>query len=217
MRLWTWQKQGFDLTDQNVQVESLENSHFLNNIYISKTERDNFKHVYIKLFETLETDQFHWYFTEEDEAKSKESHLEFPPRGRVLWEIDVPVAEVFKRICDIAWNRLLNGNTFPSKLYDYWRLKANYDHSLIKKCEQKFHDFWESKSEDELWDLLFLEKCVDECTDILLCHPLDDSWIIRNPINEGKWWDIHRGNRYGPTSYTSSLPCSRCSGRKPLS
>ena len=222
MRLWTWQKQGFDLTDEKIQVESLENSHFLNDIYIPKAERDHFIQVYTKLFETLGSCQFHWYFTEEDEAKSEASHLEFSQQGRVLWEIDVPVANVSKRICNIAWNRLRDANCVPHKLNQYWKNRAIKEgHSEYwqqqKKWEQEFHHFWESKSEDELWNLLFLEKCVDGCTQVLLCHPLHDSWIIRNPIKEGEWWDIRRGGRDSPTSYTSTLPCSRCSGRKQLS
>jgi len=214
MRLWTWQKQGFDLTDQDVHVESLKNSHFLNNIYISKAERDHFRQAYTNLFKTVGSCQFHWYFTEEYEAKSEASHLEFSQQGRVLWEIDVPVANVFKKICNTAWNRLLDRNTFPSKLYDYWNREANHNVSLIELWKQEFEDFWESKPEDELWDLLFLEKCVGECTDVLLCHPLNDSWIIRNPIKEGKWWNIYKKNQYSPTSYTSTLPCSKCSGRR---
>jgi len=130
-----------------------------------------------------------------------------------LWEIDIPVANVFKRICDIAWSRLLDRNTYPSKLYDYWRLKANYDHSLIEKCKQGFEDFWESKSEDELWVLLFLEGTVEGCTQVLLRHPLENAWIVRNPIKECEWWETKQ-RQDGSQLYTCPLPCEECSGRR---
>ena len=214
MRLWTWQKHGFDLTDQNVCVESLENSHFLNDINIPKVMRVHFIKIYKELYKRLETDQFHWYFIEEDDAKCEASHLEFYKQNRVLWEVEIPDGNVFQIICDITWNRLLKRCIVPLKLRDYWERKANYDDSLIDKWKQDFNNFWESKSEDELWDLLFLDECVDGCTQVILYHPLDDLWVIRNPIKEGKWWDFCRRNRYGPTSYTSSLPCTICSGRK---
>jgi len=222
MRLWTWQKQGFDLTGQNVQVRSLENSHFLNDIHIPKAQRDHFTQVYTKLFGILGGCQFHWYFTEEDEAKGKESYSEFSKQNRVLWEVDAPDGKSFKKICSIAWNRLLERHlerhVVPIKLCNYWKVKAiseaasEAEHRM-EKWEQEFHGFWENKSEDELWDALFLEKCVDGCTDILLRHPLDDSWVVRNPIKEGIWWKMYKGNACGPKLFNSPLPCDGCSGR----
>ena len=82
----------------------------------------------------------------------------------------------------------------------------------IEKWEQKFRNFWESKTEEELWDLLFLEGTVEGCTSVLLCHPLENNWIVRNPIQEGKWWET-KLNRYGPLLYDSPLPCEGCKGR----
>jgi hypothetical protein len=55
MRLWTWQKEGFDIRDGNTPVESLKNSFFI------KTADDpkHFEQAYTKLYEIVETDQFH--------------------------------------------------------------------------------------------------------------------------------------------------------------
>ena len=212
MRLWTWQKEGFDIRDKNVKVESLKNSLYLNDSYISKEQREIFKKVYTKIYEKLGTCQFHWYFTEEDEAKREASHLEFSKLGRVLWEIEVPVGKVFKRICNIAWSYLLQSPGIPSKLSNYWKNHLNLDDPRIEPFEQNFHDFWKDKSEEELWDLLFLEKYVDGCTDVLLSHPLEKSWIRRNPIEEDKWWEITKGNQHSKGSYTCTLPCYKCSG-----
>ena len=211
MRLWTWQKQGFDLTDKNRQVESLKNSFFLKEV----DDLEHFKQVYTKLHETLGTSQFNWYFTEESEAKNQTSHLQWFDRDCMLWEVKVPSGEVvFKTVCRSTWGRLLNISAIPFRqLTCDWERLSKYDESLIEKWKQNFHDFWKDKSEEELWDALFLEKCVDGCTDILLRHPLDDSWVVRNPIKEGKWWKMYKGNPCGPKSFDSPLPCDGCSGR----
>jgi hypothetical protein len=115
MRLWTWQKKGFSLSDKSTKVESLENSHFLNDSGIGEGERKHFRNVYDKLFEKLGTCQFHWYFIEEDEAKNEASHCEFFKQNRVLWEVDAPDGKLFKKICSIAWNCLLGRQVFPPK------------------------------------------------------------------------------------------------------
>jgi len=210
MHLWTWQKKGFDLTDKNRRVESLKNSFFLK----SAEDPEHFKQVYTKLYETLETSQFHWYFTEESEAKSQTSHLQWFDRDCMVWEVKVPVGEVvFKTVCSIAWNRLLNKSVIPIRLTCDWKRLSKSYKSLVEKWEQNFHDFWKGKSEEELWDALFLEKCVDGCTDILLRHPLDDSWVVKNPIKEEKWWEMYKGNACGPKSFNSPLPCDGCSGQ----
>ena len=211
MRLWTWQKKGFDLTDNNPRVESLKNSFFLKVV----DDPEHFKQVYTKLHETLGTSQFNWYFTEESEAKNQASHLQWFNRDCMLWEVKVPVGEVvFKTVCSITWGRLLNISAIPFRqLTCDWERLSKYDESLIEKWKQNFHDFWKDKSEEELWDTLFLEKCVDGCTDILLCHPLDDSWVVRNPIKEGKWWKMLNVNACRTPLHNSPLPCDGCSGR----
>jgi len=209
MRLWTWQKKGFHLADKSRRVESLSNSLFLKVV----EDPERFRQVYTKLHETLETSQFHWYFTEESEARSQCSHLQWFDRDCVLWEVNVP-GEVFKTVCSTAWNCLLRGSVLrPERLRDDWTRLSKYDKSLEKKWEQDFYDFWKGKSEEELWDALFLEKCVDGCTDILLRHPLDDSWVVRDPIKEGKWWEMFRGNACGPKTHDRALPCDGCAGR----
>jgi len=213
MRLWTWQKQGFSPDDKNIKVESLENSMYLNN---DALDVGLFKRVYNKLWEKLETCQFHWYYTEESEAK--DAHHEYPANDRMLWEVNVPDDKIFGRVCEIAWNCLLKRQPGTSQLSDYWKAKAlrempGKSRQLIKEWEQNLSKFWKRKSEDELWDLLLLDKYVEGCTQILLCHPLKGCWIERNPIVEGEWWEISKGNKSSPGPYTDTLPCRKCSGR----
>ena len=164
MRLWTWQKKGFHLADKSRRVESMMNSLFLKVV----DDPEHFRQVYTKLYETLGTSQFHWYFTDESEARGQSSHSQWFDRDCVLWEVNVPVGEVFKTVCGIAWNCLLRESVVrPRRLCDDWTRLSGYNRSLEKKWEQDFHDFWKGKSEEELWDALFLEKCVDGCTIIL--------------------------------------------------
>ena len=69
MRLWTWQKRGFSLADKESKVESPENSFYLNDP--CKAEARCYSRAYKKLWEKLGTCQFHWYFTDEKEAKNE--------------------------------------------------------------------------------------------------------------------------------------------------
>lgn len=96
---------------------------------------------------------------------------------------------------------------------DLGRIAKN-DMQLKRKYEEEFLAFWKMKSEDELWGLLFLERIVEGCTSVLLRHPLDGSWITKNPNKEKEkpWWQIKK-NEYGPQLYNCPLPCKNCSGR----
>lgn len=215
MKLWTWQKQGFDISDRNTEVKSLENSFYPTNI----ANPEHFKQIYTKLYEKLGTSQFHWYFTEENEAKNEASHLEWHNQGCELWEVDVPIKDVpikrvFKIVCSSAWKYLLKETFAPKWLQYDWHCMVNSDKDRIEKWKQCFICSWNGKSEEELWDALFLEKYVDGCTSILLRHPLNDSCIVRNPIKEGIWWEKCRYNSNPP--YDCALPCNGCIDREQL-
>jgi hypothetical protein len=209
MRLWTWQKQGFHLADRSHKVKSLENSLFLNDAM----HREHFKRVYEKLYERVPTPDFQWYFTEENEAKNEGSHRIWYDHGCVLWEVNVPLELIFRKVCNVAWTYLLKRPTIPPALNLDWQILSNYNQDQIKEWKRSFDDFWKGKSEEELWDDLFLETCVDGCTDILLCHPLEDSWIKRDPSKQGKWWKMFTGNVRRPGLYNRALPCDGCLGR----
>lgn len=205
IRLWTWQKKTeFDLANGEQKVESLDNSVF--------ADSPNIMRAYNKLFKKLGTDQFHWYFTQEYEAKNNPSHIQWYKQGCMLWEVKVPIERIFKKVCGIAWTYLLNRPAPPGQLYHDWKKLSGYDPEKIEQWEQNFKDFWEKKSEQELWDNLFMETFVDGCTDVLLLHPLEKSWITRNPIEEGKWWEVDKA-ACGSQKYFRLLPCDRCSGQ----
>ncbi len=131
----------------------------------------------------------------------------------------LPVLVTIDPSVQARFQKSINLLHFPCVTIMFWllysdlrRLSSN-NKSLEKKYKQNFHDFWKDKSEEELWDALFLEKCVDGCTDILLCHPMDDSWVVRNPIKEGKWWEMLNVNACRTPLHNSPLPCDGCSGR----
>ncbi|HUV64085.1 MAG TPA: hypothetical protein VMW24_09310, partial [Sedimentisphaerales bacterium] len=177
MHLWTWQKKRFNIGDESTPVGSFGHSEYLNNAYIPKSERDHFKLQYGKLFKRLGTPQFHWYYTEENEATGGEDESSI--FGCELWEVAAPDEKVFKRVCNKAWYYLL----YPSK------------RTQVAEHERSHHAFWaKMKSESELWDRLFLDETVEGCTSVLLRHPLEGSWIVRNPIKEGKWWETKKQN-----------------------
>lgn len=193
MRLWTWQKEGFDIRDENTPVKSFKYTEYINT---NQLDPQLFKRQYAKLIKIIETSQFHWYYTDEIEAKT------FQSPGTVLWEVNVPVEKILRKVCKIAWSNLLNRPTCPDRLFDDWK---RIDIIQFEKFKQDFYDFWNRKSEEELWEMLFLETCVDGCTTILLNHPLDDSWIVKDPNKEVKWWGECKYRR-GPKTYDCPLP-----------
>ena len=209
MRLWTWQRQGFSLTDEGSKVDSLKYSVYLNGS--AEEYADIFKKTYKKLWGKLGTDQFHWYCADEDEAKD----FADSENNVVLWEVEIPDEAIFRRVCSIAWNHLLGRQLVPKRLKDYWQSEAPASQlsEIIAERTSEFAEFWKGKSEDQLWGMLFLNTCVEGCTQVLVQHPLDESWVVKNPEEEGRWWNAPEGNRYDPGPYVDALPCRNCLGR----
>jgi REP element-mobilizing transposase RayT len=51
-----------------------------------------------------------------------------------------------------------------------------------KTWDQITEDFnakWQKMPEDELWDILFLEKIVKDCSEAIVEHPIKQDWIIK--------------------------------------
>jgi hypothetical protein len=212
MRLWTWQKEEFDISDKYTPVKIFKYSDYIHKAR-SEEESQLFKRQYAELIKRLKTSQFHWYFADENDAKRESSHLQWFNQGCVLWEVEVPVGEVLKMVCSIAWNCLLELPILPPKrLFDDWPRLPEYNEGQEKNWQKDFHNFWKNKSRNELWDLLFLNTYVDGCTDILLDHPLESNWIVKNPIKDGKWWELLKYSP-GPKIYDCPLPCDECPGR----
>ena len=195
MRLWTWQNPKLDITDPIMYVESRKYSDHL------KSSRNIYaiKHLekYKKLWSILRTDQFHWYCTNFEEATKKSSLKKY--KSKILWELDVPEDEIFKKICSMAWHWLLKQiDAVPPKLFEYllddifW-LPTIYDYTTFSN---DFNRYWRDISEKQLWDILFYECEAKGCYDVLVCHPVDESWVIKNPRNDISKNSVNLCQRY---------------------
>ena len=190
MKLWTWQKDGFDITNDSTPVDSNNNSRYWN--HPNEQTRAHFRRVYTTLWDKLETDQFHWYYCDENDAKSELSSEEYG--ANVLWELEIPEDKIWKIACTAAWDSLRGRTVYPPRFFSLsWQSKlinedAAQSSKNLEKLEENFKEFWHRKNEDELWDLLFLKEIVPFCSQVLLKHPVDSSFITRNPLTEGKWW-----------------------------
>jgi hypothetical protein len=187
MRLWTWQNPNFVITDPNMPVESKTYSKCLN---VNRPSGKANKHLkeYEKLWSILGTDQFHWYFTDREEATSNISMTVY--KGAFLWEIEVPENLVFKRICGMAWHLILDdsnpwpGTTFEN-LYIYLLNILSFKYSRNAFAEEFSRPWQDMKKRQQLWDCLFAECGVRQCYDVLVRHPVDASWVVKDPRNEG--------------------------------
>jgi hypothetical protein len=180
MRLWTWQNPKLDITDPNMHVDSKKYSDFLCPQLNSGANQHLQK--YEELWAILKTDQFHWYYTDIEQAKGNEEHC----KGKVLWELDVPGNKA-KKICSMAWHWILNStNTNPPKIIGQllftflWPDRA----TLLEDSNQ----YWRSMSAKELWDSLLCKCQAKGCCDALVRHPVAVSWVIKNPRKDINWW-----------------------------
>lgn len=142
MRLWTWQSKDFSIIDSLKKVDSLKYSRYLAE-RIPESIRSQFSPVYQRLWDILGTNQFHWYYTEEKDAKSKECNLEYN-KGEILWEVDVPIDHIFKIVCSVAWNYLLGKRNYRNLI------RGMYGFILDEEFEENFNLFWGQKDEDQL-------------------------------------------------------------------
>ena len=147
MRLWTWQSKDFSIIDSEQKVDSLTYSSYLAKQF-PEQERSRFLSLYQRLWDALRTDQYHWYYTEEQDAKSK--YIE-EYKGKVLWEVDVPINNIFKIVCSIAWNYLRGKPNVIRQIYGFKSL-------LDEEFTEKFNLFWGQKNEGQLWELLLLSR-----------------------------------------------------------
>ncbi len=187
MRLWTWQKKGFSLT--RGKVEGLKHSDYLNGPCMPECEKARFREAYKKLRERLGTDQFLWFFTNEEEAKNNPSKLGY--EGKVLWEIDVPENEVSKLvwICPKAWRWIIyREDGWPSKkfdhlyavLNDFYLSRMEKSYSRDQFCKE-YSNYWQELSDDKLWEAVFYNCGIRECQNTLVYHPVEKGWI------KGSW------------------------------
>lgn len=210
MRLWTWQNKDFDIRNRNTPVKSREYS-----AYQDKPQR---RKAFEDLWNKLRNCQFHWYYIDEIEATNDTSFEEYEKHGKVLWELEVSIDSIYKKVCGTAWCLLLGEGIKRTNYFrDCWRRVALREaggtlEQKIERYEQQFNTYWEDKSPEDLWDCLFLDKLVPACNQILLQHPVDDDWVIKNPLEKGRWWDIFRGNQMTQGN-SETLSCKKCPGK----
>ena len=181
MLLWTWQRKGFSITDGGVQVDSRRYSDYLSGDYSSA----GFKQAYEDLWRILGTDQFHWYYTLEKDAR-KPSDIN---QGKMLWTVKAPEEGILCRVCDCAWTTLAGE---PLRMPPDWLGRA---YGLLKEFNDKAgakpylkdkyaRDFMAGWSEMNREDLLgrLLVRCAHvDCIQVLLRHPIPKEWIAREP------------------------------------
>lgn len=199
MRLWTWQNRKFDITDLNMPVESKTHSKYLNvNLRLPGVANQHLK-KYEKLWSILKTDQFLWYYTDIEEATNSSSLVEY--QGNVLWEIEVPENRIFKRICGVAWHWIISGssgsNTSLPPIFDnlFKRLlQTSRSWNYMKTpVEPFFNEPWQNMKPQQLWNCLFPDCGVNQCHQVLVRHPVDASWVLKDPRKDINWWQINRG------------------------
>lgn len=179
MRLWTWQNQKFDITDPNMRVDS------------KKYSKYQYPNEYKKLWTVLGTDQFHWYYTDKEEATNSCSLVGY--KGNALWELAVPEERFLASVCGMAWHWILkNSDAQPPRRFEYlldafW-LPTIYDR---KTFLNDFNKPWQDMKSQQLWDCLITTNCKSlqcQCDQVLIHHPVDASWVIENPLKNKNWW-----------------------------
>ena len=193
MKLWTWQNPKFDITSPNTPVESKKYSEYLNCDSRGSIEANNHLNKYEILWSILRTDQFHWYYTDKKEATNNCSYAEYG--GNVLWELDIPEDKVLKKICYMTWYWILdNRDAPPPKTFEcffkvFWQMNI-YDRTTFS---DNFNKYWRDMKSQQLWkgDCLFCDCGVQQCYQVLVRHPIDGSWVIKNPQKDINWWQKH--------------------------
>lgn len=199
VRLWTWQNPNFVITDRNMRVESKTHSKCLNvNSRLPGAANQHLK-GYEKLWSVLKTDQFLWYYTDREEATNSSSLVKY--QGEVLWEIEIPENRVFKRICEMAWHRILYGSSAGrlslSPIFDnfFKRLLPSLSWNYIKTpVGPIFNKPWQDMKPQQLWSCLFPDCSIQQCYQVLVRHPVDASCVLRDPRNDNNWWQKHQPN-----------------------
>ncbi len=153
MKLWTWQGKSFSLTKGTLDSRN----------YSTWYKRN--PKAFEKLWRRLGTCQIIWCYQTKEKATFQ--FLKNGYKGKVLWELDVPGKHILKRgnICSVAWSWIMNPGRCPPPF------------KLDRDAEKDFHCFWENKKEEELWEALFLNGIVRDCSQLLIRYPVEKDWI----------------------------------------
>lgn len=167
--LWSWQEPDFSLTEGTVDHGR---SYYYNTV---RGVPESYKELSVR----LGTDQFVWCYTRQDGYN--------PGRGctRVEWQLEVPEDRVLRKACGVVWHCIVwcNGGEHglvgkPPKKFEYlWRKLASDFGLKLDDFNREFYNFWYNKTNEELWDALFLDTVHGDCTDVLLRHPVEKGWV----------------------------------------
>ena len=170
MLLWTWQRKEFSITDGNTQVDSRRYSDHLR----CDCSSAGFKNAYKDLWRTLGTDQFHWYYTQEKDAKSPKDINQ----GKVLWTVEAPEEDIFRRVCPYAWTTLAGE---PIDMPPDWFQQVHKAGGQPYRYARDFMTGWLEMSREDLLDSLIVRCAHVGCTQILLQHPIPKEWVAKEP------------------------------------
>jgi len=175
MSLWSWHKPDFCLTKGR--VDHKRSHYYMNHRGVPKSYKELSK-KFIKQFklEPERADQWVWCYTVPDAEKDT---------TKVEWQLEVPEVRVLAKVCSAVWHCIVSCNgeergavgTPPKEFLDLWKRKASRSRLKWEDLNRKFYNFWYSKTNEELWDALFLDKVYGECTTVLLRHPVEDKWV----------------------------------------
>ena len=175
MLLWTWQNP--NVLPTKGKYDSLKYSYYINNSTIPSSVKQRFINAYKKTWGCLGHDKdsvikILWCYTDEQEAKKKLSIN----KDKVLWKMDVPAACV-QYVCNVAWHWILYGKsgqpcTPPERLFQLTKMS-------IHEFNEDFNAKWRMMPEDALWDILFLDNLVEDCSDAIVEHPIKKDWLIK--------------------------------------
>ena len=108
------------------------------------------------------------------------------------WELEVPEPAILAIVDAHVWNRLSKtGRTFPQSLCCKWGEEARGRYGgdsaarerFIKEGEDEYEsEHYSGESEQELWDMLFINCATKEGATPLLRQPIKRDWVKR--INE---------------------------------
>ena len=178
MRLWTWQRRVFDITDGTVPVDSLKYSEYLKSEFRRKT--------FEQLWKVLGTCQILWCFTDETEAIDYGRGL----KGDYdLWELKVEETQPHWKVCSMAWNWILSQyQTKPPSRFE-WLISIFEKHisGYNNTFDTDFNLAWKMKPLEDRWKELFFKETevMPECTDVVLPHPVDQVCKVKQtPANE---------------------------------
>jgi hypothetical protein len=187
MKLWTWQNRKLRITDAGMKLDSRTHS-----TYYNDRAFPNAKEAYEELWEQLGTCQILWCYTEQRYAIKGADH-EY--RGKVLWELDVPEAGFLTRVCGYAWHWLFAGKGCPGvPEFEHLRPLIEDLYALVgeryslDRFFEDFNAFWRKLPRKSLWQVLFVDCGIQGCCDILVRHPVEKTWVTKDPNKVGAWW-----------------------------